>query len=194
MKSICVYCGSNPGKLPAYQAAAITLGQALAAQDITLIYGGANVGIMGLLANTVLENGGSVIGVMPQALVDKEVAHHGLTELRVVQSMHERKAMMVELAEGFIALPGGLGTLEEIFETLTWAQLGFHQKPCALLNIENYYDHLAAFLSHAVAQRFIKDDYQNILLMDDCPKTLLSRMLNYTPSAPSHKWIDADET
>lgn len=194
MKSICVYCGSNPGKRPAYQSAAKNLGVALAKNGISLIYGGASVGIMGLLADTVLAEGGEVIGVMPQALVDKEVAHHGLTELKVVQSMHERKAMMVELADGFIALPGGLGTLEEIFETLTWAQLGFHQKPCALLNTEGYYDHLTRFLAHAVEQRFIKDNYQEILLVDATPEALLASILNHTPPAPSQKWISADET
>lgn len=194
MKSICVYCGSNPGKLSEYQATARALAMELVKRNITLIYGGASVGIMGLLADTVLEQGGKVIGVIPQALVDKEVAHRGLTDLKIVQSMHERKSLMVELADGFIALPGGLGTLEEIFETLTWAQLGFHQKPCALLNVADYYKHLALFLDHAVAHAFIKGSYRDILLIESEPARLLDRMQTYTPPKTANKWINASET
>jgi hypothetical protein len=134
LKSICVYCGSSPGRLKAYSTAARALAASLVEQNIRLVYGGANVGIMGLLADAVLQLGGEVIGVIPEALVQKEVAHTGLTELHVTQSMHERKTLMAELSDGFVALPGGIGTLEELFEVWTWAQLGFHDKPCGLLN------------------------------------------------------------
>ena len=145
MKRVCVYCGSSPGIKPEYREAARVLGQELARREIGLVYGGASIGMMGEIADTVLGNGGEVIGVMPQALINKEVSHPGLTELKVVKSMHERKATMADLSDGFIALPGGLGTVEELFEILTWAQLGFHTKPIGLLNVLGYYDSRAGF-------------------------------------------------
>ena len=188
MKRVCVYCGSSPGRLPAYAEAAAALGRELAQRNIGLVYGGASVGIMGVIADAVLEQGGDVIGVMPQSLVDKEVSHAGLTELRVTQSMHERKALMAELADGFIALPGGIGTLEELFEVLTWSQLGFHQKPCALLNIQNYYDGLVSFLNHTVVEQFVKPGHRQTLLTADQPGDLIDSMLAYRPISTG-KWI-----
>lgn len=193
MKKICVYCGSNPGKNPEYIAAARTLAKELVARNIALVYGGASVGIMGEIADTVLSHGGEVIGIIPQALADKELAHSGLSELIVVKSMHERKNLMADHADGFIALPGGIGTLEELFEVWTWAQLGFHNKPCALLNIKGYYDHLTMFLDNVMQQEFMKDIHRNMLLVEDNPTQLLEQMANYQPPAVS-KWIDRDET
>ncbi|MBB6521283.1 TIGR00730 family Rossman fold protein [Pseudoteredinibacter isoporae] len=193
MKKICVYCGSNPGKSPEYIEAARTLARELVKHNIGLVYGGASVGIMGEIADTVLESGGEVIGVIPQALVEKEVSHHGLTELKVVNSMHERKSMMAEISDGFIALPGGLGTLEEIFEVLTWSQLGFHQKPCALLNAKQYYSKLAEFLDHAVEQAFIKATHREMLMVEEDPIALLHTMLAYKHPTVD-KWIGRGET
>jgi uncharacterized protein (TIGR00730 family) len=193
VKRICVYCGSNRGKSAEFLASARTLAGELVQRDIGLVYGGASVGIMGEIADTVLARGGEVIGVMPQALVDKEVSHTGLTELRVVNSMHERKEIMADLAQGFIALPGGLGTMEEIFEVLTWAQLGFHQKPCALLNVKGYYNRLTQFLDHAVAQGFIAETHREMLLVEENPHSLLEIMASY--SAPAvDKWIGRNDT
>ena len=166
MQRLCVYCGSNQGRQPAYLAAASELAGALHERGISLVYGGASVGLMGQLADTLLALGGEVIGVMPQALVDKEVSHSGLTELRVVASMHERKSLMAELSDGFIALPGGYGTLEELFEVLTWTQLGYHSKPCALLNIAEYFDHLLRFLENTVKEQFVKPIHGDMLLVD----------------------------
>jgi uncharacterized protein (TIGR00730 family) len=154
--SLCIYCGSNPGRLEAYASAAVSLAEALVSRNITLVYGGAGIGIMGKLADSVLKLGGQAIGVIPKALAHKEVAHQNLTELHITQSMHERKMLMAELADGFIALPGGIGTLEELFEIWTWAQLGFHKKPCGLLNIDGYYDLLIGFLDYALAEQFVK--------------------------------------
>lgn len=191
MNRICVYCGSRPGKRPEYALAAHQLAKELVQRSIGLVYGGAHVGIMGQLADAVLAQNGEVIGIIPQALVDKEVAHYGLTELRIVASMHERKAMMADLADGFIALPGGLGTLEELFEILTWAQLGLHRKPCGLLNIDGYYDGLAAFLDHAVNEQFVKIVDRSMLLIESQPHKLLNSMVSY--QAPSvEQWIGAD--
>ena len=193
MKRICVYCGSSPGRLPEYLESASTLARELVSQDIGLVYGGASVGLMGNIADTVLENGGEVIGVIPKSLVDKEVSHTGLTELRIVQTMHQRKAVMAEISDGFIALPGGLGTIEELFEVLTWSQLGLHKKPCALLNVKQYYDSLSSFLDHAVEERFIKSIHREMLLIEDRPDELLKSMLAYSPPQ-GDKWIDRDET
>lgn len=193
MKKICVYCGSNSGIRPEYLAAADVLAKELVGRDIGLVYGGASVGIMGRLADTVLAAGGEVIGVIPQMLVDKEVAHGGLSELKIVKSMHERKMMMASLSDGFIALPGGLGTLEELFEIMTWALLGLHQKPCALLNVAHYYDQLLGFLEHAVNEQFIKQVHRSMLIADERPGMLLERMANYTPVQVA-KWIDSDKT
>lgn len=176
MKKICVFCGSSPGKQPEYIEVARKLAVALTKREIGLVYGGASVGIMGEIADAVLSSGGEVIGVIPQALVDKEVSHKGLSELKVVASMHERKAVMAQLSDGFIALPGGLGTLEELFEVLTWAQLGFHEKPCGLLNVNGYYDQLCFFLDHAVEEEFVKTSHRKMLLTGDSPEALLSLM------------------
>ncbi|MDO8938637.1 MAG: TIGR00730 family Rossman fold protein [Methylicorpusculum sp.] len=181
MKRLCVYCGSSPGKSSSYAQAARQLAQELVKRGIGLVYGGAGIGIMGLLADAVLANQGEVLGVIPQALVDKEVSHTGLTELKIVSSMHERKAMMADLSDGFIALPGGLGTLEELFEILTWAQLGFHQKPCGLLNIAGYYDGLTAFLDHAVEEQFVKPIHRSLLRVESCPIDLLDAFSSYQP-------------
>ena len=193
MKRVCVYCGSNPGRLPVYREAAAELGRELVRREIALVYGGASIGVMGAVANAVLENGGEVIGVIPQSLATREVAHTRLSELIVVTSMHERKARMAELADGFVALPGGWGTFEEIFEILTWAQLGIHSKPCGLLNIANYFDHLALFLQHAMDERFVREEYQAMIMMEQQPGALLDRFSQYQPPQV-RKWIAVDET
>jgi uncharacterized protein (TIGR00730 family) len=192
IKNICVYCGSSPGKNPAYLLAAETLAKAMCQRGIGLVYGGAAVGVMGAVANAVLEAGGEAVGVIPKSLAVKELAHTGLNELHVVESMHERKAMMADLADGFIALPGGWGTLEEIFEILTWAQLGFHDKPCGLLNIETYYDGLIGFLENSFKQEFVNPLYRPMLMTDKEPTGLLDQFASY--KAPKvHKWMGEDE-
>ena len=193
LQSVCVYCGSNPGRLPAYVAAAEMLGQELAARGITLVYGGASIGVMGAIANAVIRHGGRAVGVIPQALATREVAHAGLDDLIVVTSMHERKARMAELADGFIALPGGWGTLEELFEMLTWAQLGLHHKPCGLLNVAGYYDHLALFLEHTIAQGFVREGYRPMMMIENDITPLLSRFATYQPPAVK-KWISPEES
>lgn len=181
MKKICVFCGSSPGSSDTYINTAGKLGKALAELKISLVYGGAKVGLMGHLASTVLENGGEVIGVIPRALAEREIAYTGISELHVVESMHERKALMADLSDGFIAMPGGLGTIEEIFEAWTWSQLRIHQKPCALLNIAGYYDKLLDFLNHAINQKFIKPEYRALMLIDSDVDGLLKQMQNYQP-------------
>ena len=181
MQRICVFCGSSPGAKPDYIQTARLLGSTLAQRNITLVYGGASVGLMGQLARACLDAGGRVIGVIPKALVGMEVAYTQLTQLEVVGSMHERKARMAELADGFIALPGGLGTLEEFFEVLTWAQLGMHQKPCGLLNIDHYYDPLVAFLDRAVEQQFIEQAHREMIQLDESVDGLLSKFELYQP-------------
>lgn len=192
IKRICVYCGSSPGDNPVYAEAARNLAQELCRQDITLVFGGGMVGIMGVIADAVLAGGGEVIGVIPKSLAVKEVAHENLTEMHVVDTMHERKAMMSSLADGFIALPGGWGTLEEIFEMLTWAQLGFHKKPCGLLNVEGYFDHLLAFLENSFDRKFVKDLYRPLLMTSDQPSSLLDQFKHY--KAPKvRKWVGKDE-
>ena len=193
MKKICVYCGSSPGRTPEYINCTRVLAKELVRRNIGLVYGGASVGIMGEIANTVLNAGGEVVGIIPQSLVDKEVSHNGLTELKVVNSMHERKAIMAEISDGFIALPGGLGTIEELFEVLTWSQLGFHKKPCALLNIKQYYNGLSLFLDHAVEEQFIKSIHREMLLVEDDPSKLLDAMETYNPPSVD-KWIGRNET
>lgn len=194
MKRVCVYCGSSPGNNPAYVQAGRNLGAMMVKRGIGLVYGGAAIGVMGAIANEVLALGGEAIGVIPEALAVKEVSHTNLTEQHVVGSMHERKAMMAELSDGFVALPGGWGTIEEIFEILTWAQLGFHAKPCGLLNIEGYYDGLFEFLNHAVHEGFVKPAYSDLLILENQPADLLDRFSSY--QAPKvRKWIsDEDET
>ncbi len=179
MKRLCVYCGSSPGKSPEYVEVAKQLGREMAMRGLELVYGGASIGIMRTIADAVLNNGGKVTGVIPQVLVDKEVAHHHLSELIIVNSMHERKALMADLADGFIALPGGLGTLEELFEILTWAQLGLHRKPCALLNVENYYDALIAFLDHSVIEAFVQEKHRSMLLVETHPSALIDKLITY---------------
>ena len=193
MRRLCVYCGSSSGSQPDYTDAARNLGRALVKRHIGLVYGGANVGVMGVIANTILAEGGHVIGIIPQALVDKEIAHPGLSELRVVKSMHERKTLMAELSDGFIALPGGLGTLEELLEVLTWAQLGLHQKPCGLLNVRDYYRSLIDFLDHAVSEKFLKAAYRAMLLVEKQPERLLERFERYKAPAVA-KWVDRTST
>jgi uncharacterized protein (TIGR00730 family) len=192
MKSICVYCGSNFGARDRYLEAAQRLGAELAARGMTLVYGGGNVGLMGAVADAVLAAGGKVIGVIPQALVDKEVAHTGLSDLRVVRSMHERKSLMAELADAFIALPGGLGTLEEFCEIATWTQLGFHKKACGLLNVEGFYDGLLAFLNHATAEKFIRSEHRSIILSEEDPAALIEKLARFEVPVVQ-KWIDRDQ-
>ena len=183
MKRICVYCGSRPGSQPDYTKAAETLARALVKRNIEVVYGGASVGTMGVLANTVLAEGGHVIGIIPQSIVDREVVHRGLTDLRVVASMHERKALMAELSDGFIALPGGIGTLDEVVEILSWGQLGLHQKPCGLLNVRDYYRGLIDFLDHAVAERFVTKEHRDMILVAEEPERLLERFEHYKAPA-----------
>ena len=174
-RNICVFMGSRHGARSDYAGAATALGGELVGRGYGLVYGGGNVGLMNVVANTVLELKGSVIGVIPSSLVSKEVAHRGLTELRVVGSMHERKALMAELSDGFIAMPGGIGTMEEFFEVLSWAQLGLHDKPCGLLNIAKYYDPLIHFLDHAVADDFVKPKHRALMLVEEQAGRLLER-------------------
>lgn len=188
MKTICVFCGSSPGARPEYLHAARALGTLLAGQGIGLVYGGASVGLMGAVADAVLAGGGRVTGVIPRHLVSKEVAHQTLADLRIVGSMHERKALMAELADGFIALPGGFGTFEELCEVLTWSQLGLHQKPVGLLNVLGYYDPLLALCDHGVREQFLKPEHRALLLCADEPPTLLARLRDYQPVALP-KWI-----
>jgi hypothetical protein len=183
LKRICVFCGSSPGGKPEYVQVARQLGIILARRKIGLVFGGSRVGMMGQLAQAALENGGEVIGVIPKELHEKKVSFTGLSDLRVVGSMHERKALMAELADGFMALPGGLGTLEEIFEILTWAQLGMHRKPCGLLNIKQYYTQLLAFLDQVVAQRFLDADHRSMILTAEYAEELLGQFENYHPPA-----------
>ena len=192
IKKICVYCGSSPGKNPAYLQAAEGLARHMCKRGIGLVYGGAAIGVMGAVANAVLEGGGEAIGIIPRSLAVKEVAHSNLTELHVVASMHDRKAMMAELSDGFIALPGGWGTLEEIFEILTWAQLGFHHKPCGLLNIAGYYDGLIGFLDDAFEQQFVNELCRPMLMKAPEPTELLDQFAEYR--APRvRKWVGEDE-
>ncbi len=188
MQRICVYCGSSPGARNDYIEAAQELAKILVQNGLTLIYGGANLGIMGTLADAVLNLNGKAVGVMPHFLVEKEISHPTLTKLIVVDSMHERKLRMAELADGFIAMPGGLGTLEEIFEMLTWAQLGLHPKPCGFLNVAGYYDYLSEFLDHAVDERFLKHQNREMILFEKSPQTLLEKFYDYVPSHVQ-KWI-----
>ncbi len=188
MKRVCVNCGSSPGARPEYIGAAKNLGKTLAESGIDLVYGGAEVGLMGAVADAVLEGGGSVIGVIPKFLDDR-VGHAHLSELHVVENMHQRKEKMVRLSDGFIAAPGGMGTLEEIFEALTWAQLGLHGKPCGFLNVEGYYDHLLGFLDHAMDQRFIKQVHRDMAIVDADPGALVQKLTTYRAPVVE-KWLD----
>ena len=179
LRRICVFCGSNAGARPAYRQAAQTVGRLLCRRGIELVYGGGHVGLMGIVADATLSEGGRVIGVIPQALADKEVAHVGLTELRIVKSMHERKFVMAELSDAFLALPGGYGTWEELFEVLTWSQLGIQRKACAILNVEGYYDPLLEMADKALSDGFLRDVHRDLLLADVDPERLLDRLSDY---------------
>ena len=189
IKSLCVYCGSSRGSNPEYEAGAYRFGQTLAERGVRLVYGGGNVGLMGAVANGALSKAGYVIGVMPKRLIEKEVQHTCLTELHSVDSMHERKRKMADLADGFVALPGGIGTLEEILEVFTWTQLGFHEKPCGLLNLQGFYTPLIEFLERIVEQRFMKPEHLSNLIVEDDEELLLSRLEAYRHVAID-KWID----
>lgn len=192
IRTVCVYCGSSPGAHPAYADAARQLGTLLAREGIGLVTGGGKVGLMGIVANAALEAGGEAVGIIPQALLEREVGHTDLTELVVVQTMHERKAIMATRADAVIALPGGLGTLEEITEMLTWAQLGIHSKPCGLLNVGGYYDALVSFLDHAVTERFIRKLHRQLLTIASSPEEMLAGLRAHTPSSVS-KWMERSD-
>ena len=188
MKRLCVFCGSSYGNSPAFTAAARELGEAIAARGIELVYGGSRVGLMNEVADAALTKGGKVIGVLPRFMSDKELAHESLTELHLVDTMHQRKQLMAELSDGFVALPGGFGTFEEIFEAMTWAQLHLHRSPCALFNVAGYYDKLVEFLDSSVASGFVRQDLRDSLIVADNVKDLFDGFANYRP-AQSEKWI-----
>lgn len=190
--NICVYAGSSQGARSEYRDAAKAFGELLAAEGIGLVYGGASVGLMGVLANSALTNGGTVIGVITEALKHVEIAHAGLTELRVVETMHERKAVMAELSDAFVALPGGIGTFEELFEAWTWSQLGIHAKPCGLLNTAGFYDQLAGFLDHVVAEQFLKPVHRGVVCIEDDPRKLLETVRRMRVMA-APKWFGMDK-
>jgi uncharacterized protein (TIGR00730 family) len=193
MRSVCVFCGSSAGNDPRFAQTASEFGALLAKEGITLVYGGGHVGLMGILADSVLANGGKVIGVIPRALWDREVGHRNLTELHVVESMHERKALMASLADAFVALPGGLGTLEEVFEVWTWAQLGIHDKPVGFLDAIGFYAPLLAFLDNAVDAGFVRPQHRAMAIVEDDGATLLRRMAEYDPPRVT-KWMHAPST
>lgn len=192
MKSICVYCGSSIGASPMYAEAARALAREMVAANIALVYGGANVGLMGIIANEVLRLGGEASGVIPSTLLEKEIGHLGLTRQHIVKDMHERKAMMAALSDGFIAMPGGIGTLEELFEVLTWSQLGLHEKPIGLLNVDGFYDGLINFMQHIVTERFLRQEQATLLLAEATPDALLARFKSYQPDH-SNKWTLAPD-
>lgn len=193
MRAVCVFCGSNSGAREAYTEAAREVGRALARRGLSLVYGGAAIGLMGALADAALDAGGTVIGVMPRALIEREIVHKGLSELHEVRSMHERKAMMADRSDAFLALPGGAGMLEETFEAWTWAQLGHHSKPVGLLNVDGFFDALLAFLDHQCRERFIRREHRDMLLVESDPGRLLERFAGYRPPVVE-KWIRAGET
>jgi uncharacterized protein (TIGR00730 family) len=181
VKKVAVFCGSSDGAKNEYKEAAAELGKELVSRGVTLVYGGASVGVMGALADSVLEHGGEVIGVMPKFLEEREIAHQHVTELVIVDNMHERKAKMAELADGFIVLPGGPGTMEEFFEIFTWAQIGLHQKPCGLLNIKGYYEPLIRLFDHMVEQEFLQERYRSLAMIEEEPEALLNRFAHFKP-------------
>ena len=176
IQSICVFCGSSLGQRAAYRTAAREMGQLMAKRGLTLVYGGGNIGLMGVIADAVMKTGGAVIGVIPKSLQDRELAHQGITKLHIVESMHDRKAFMAELADAFVALPGGYGTLEELCEIVTWSQLGFHRKPCGMLNVDGYYDGLIRQFEHGVGERFIREEHRQLVVSSDDPVDLLDRI------------------
>ena len=190
IRRLAIFCGSNPGARSDYVEAARSLGRLLAQRGIGIVYGGSNVGLMAALADAMMDELGDIIGVIPRMLVEREVANTALTDLRIVESMHQRKALMAELADGFIALPGGVGTLEEFFEMWTWGQLGMHTKPCGLLNVAGYFDPLLEFLDHAVAERFVRDVHRAMVVVESDPAALLARFESYEPPRVV-KWINA---
>lgn len=190
LKRICVFCGANTGARPEYASAARELAALLARHHLGLVYGGGNIGLMGVIADAMLDAGGEVIGVIPSSLVAREVAHRGVTELRVVQTMHERKALMNELSDAFIALPGGFGTFDEFFEILTWSQLGIHDKPSGMLNVAGYYDPLLVMLDHAVTEKLLRPEHRNLVIADTDAERLLQRLAAFTPVTVG-KWADA---
>jgi uncharacterized protein (TIGR00730 family) len=190
IRRLCVFCGSSPGREPGARRLAEALARALAERGIGIVYGGARVGLMGALADAALAAGGEVIGVIPRALIEREIGHTGLTELRIVESMHERKALMADLADGFVALPGGVGTLEELFEVWTWAQLGLHAKPCALLDTDGFYAPLVAFLDHQVDAGFVRAAHRAMLVTAQSPEELLTAFAAYRPPGVG-KWLEA---
>jgi uncharacterized protein (TIGR00730 family) len=192
VKTLCVFCGSSAGTRPVYADAAREMGEALVARDITLVFGGGRVGLMGEIARTVLVGGGRAVGVIPRALMRKEIAYEDLTELHVVDSMHERKALMAARSDAFIAMPGGFGTFEEFCEVLTWSQLGFHHKPVALLNVAGYYDGLLALFDHAVAEAFVRPLHRSMVIAESDPLTLLDRLAAYQPPTVE-KWITSPD-
>lgn len=192
MRSVCVFCGSNSGARPAYAESAAGLGRTIAGRGLRLVYGGAKVGLMGVLADAALAAGGSVTGVIPAALIAREIAHAGLTELHTVQSMHERKQLMSDLADGFIALPGGAGTLEELFEIWTWGQLGHHRKPVGILNVEGFFDPLLAFLDRQADETFMRREHRDMMMVETDPNRLLDRFDAYDAPVVA-KWIRKDE-
>jgi uncharacterized protein (TIGR00730 family) len=191
LRSLCVFCGASPGANPVYREAAINLGRTLAQQGIQLIYGGGAVGLMGIVADAALEAGGEVIGIIPQSLKSAEIGHNGLTRLEVVDGMHARKARMAELSDGFIALPGGLGTLEELFEVWTWGQLGYHSKPLGLLEVNGFYAKLNDFLDHLVEERFVRAPHRAMLQINESPAELIAAMAQWKP-AVAPKWVDRE--
>ena len=194
MKRICVFAGSSVGGRPAYAEAARELGQALVGRGLGVVYGGGSVGLMGTLADAALAAGGEVIGVIPGPLARREFAHAGLARMHVVGSMHERKALMASLVDGFVALPGGFGTFEETLEVLTWSQLGIHRKPIGLLNVDGYYDGLRRFIAHAVAEGFVRKEYAGLLIFADVPGALLEAVMAWRPPDIGRVWLDVTQT
>jgi len=191
MHRVCVFCGSSPGARPAYAEAARAMGRALVARGLGLVYGGGNVGLMGIVADTVLSGGGEVVGVIPRDLQEREVGHPGLTRLEVVETLFERKQRMLDESDAFVSLPGGVGTLDELFEVLTWVQLGYLAKPCGLLDVDGFYDGLNRFLDQQVEERFVRPEHRALLLRADEPAALLDQLAAWTPADPD-KWLDRD--
>ncbi|MCP4201543.1 MAG: TIGR00730 family Rossman fold protein [bacterium] len=192
-KRICVFTGSSPGAKPEYRAAATSFGKELVSRGYGLVFGGGKVGLMGAVADSVLAVGGHAVGVIPRALMGKEIAHEGLDELEVVTSMHERKQRMAELSDAFVAMPGGMGTLEELSEVVTWAQLGIHAKPCGILNVNGYYDSLLSYLDHATDQRFLRREHRGIVQVAESPGAMFDLLESYRPVHVG-KWMDRDQT